>query len=68
MTETTVNRVISQGRALVRAIEVLQELEPSGWFERALACLLLAGYRRRLERILEEVPDWTKKAITAQRE
>ena len=29
--------IITQGRALVRAIEALGTIEPSGWFERALA-------------------------------
>jgi hypothetical protein len=57
------DRVTAQGRALVRAIEALREIEPSGWFERALARLLLAGYRRRLRGILAVVPDWTKAAI-----
>jgi len=50
------DRAISQGRALVRAIEALGEIEPSGWFERALVRLLLAGYRRRLCGIVEAVP------------
>ena len=40
MTDSPVtDRVISQGRALVRAIEAMTEIEPSGWFERALARL-----------------------------
>ena len=64
MTDSPVtDRVISQGRALVRAIEAIGEIEPSGWFERALARLLLAAYRRRLRGIVEAVPDWAKAKI-----
>ena len=59
------DRVVTQGRALTRAIDAIGEIEPSGWFERALSSLLLAGYRRRLKGILEETPDWVKEAITA---
>lgn len=58
-----VDRVIRQGRALVRAIEGLSEIEPSGWFERALVRLLLAGYRRRLRGIVDAVPEWAKAKI-----
>lgn len=57
------NRIIAQGRALVRAIEALGEIEPSGWFERALTRLLLAAYKRRLRGILGAVPDWAKTKI-----
>ena len=57
--ETTTDRAIAQGRALVRAIEALGEVEPSSWFER----LLLAGYRRRLRGIIDAVPDWAKATI-----
>ena len=39
-------RVIEQDRALVHAIEGLCVIEPSGWFEREIVCLLLAAYRR----------------------
>jgi hypothetical protein len=60
--------VVAQGRALTRAIDAIGEIEPSGWFERALSGLLLADYRRRLERIPEETPDWIKKAIIAKEE
>jgi hypothetical protein len=40
------DHIITQGRALVRAIEDLQTIQPSGPFERALACLLMAAYKR----------------------
>ena len=35
--------IIQQGRALVRAIEALGVIEPSGWFERTIARLLQAA-------------------------
>jgi hypothetical protein len=47
------NRVIEQGKALVRAIEALGTIEPTGPTERALARLLLAGYKRRLRAIIQ---------------
>ena len=56
-TELT-ERVIEQGRALVHAIEGLRVIEPSGWFERAIAGLLLAAYRRRLKMIIATAPSW----------
>jgi hypothetical protein len=37
------DRIILQGRALVRAIEGLSTIEPTGPFERALARLLMAA-------------------------
>ncbi len=40
------------GQALVRAIEALDTIEPSGWSERALAGLLMAAYKRRLRAII----------------
>jgi len=44
--------VIQQGRALVHATEGLRVIERSGWFEPAIAGLLLAAYRRRLKMII----------------
>jgi hypothetical protein len=35
------DRIIAQGKALVRAIEALGTVEPTGPFERALARLLI---------------------------
>ncbi len=49
--------VIEQGKALVRAIE------PSGWFERALAGSLQAGYKRRLRVLVAVLPDWVTEEI-----
>ena len=56
-TEVT-ERGIEQGRALVHAIEGLRIIDPSGWFERAIAGLLLAAYRRRLKTIIGTAPTW----------
>jgi len=50
------DRIISQGRALVRAIEALGTIEPTGPFERALARLLMAAYRRGLRAIVKVAP------------
>lgn len=57
------DRVIRQGRALIRAIEGLSEIEPSGWFERVQVRLLLAAYRRRLRGIIDVVPGWVRAEI-----
>jgi hypothetical protein len=46
MTPDLTNRIIAQARALVRAIEALSTIEPTGPFERALARLLMAAYKR----------------------
>jgi hypothetical protein len=40
------DHIITQGRALVRAIEALGTIQPTGLFERALARLLMAAYKR----------------------
>ena len=56
-------KVITQGQALVRAIEAMGTIEPSGLFERAIAGLLLAGYKRRLKAIIGLVPAWAGERI-----
>ena len=64
MTDPTLtDRIIRQGRALVRAIEALTTIEPTGPFERMLAGLLLAAYKRRLRAIVAEVPEWVAEEI-----
>lgn len=64
MTDAIVtDRIIAQGRTLVRAAEALGEIEPSGLLERTLTRLLLAVYKRRLRGILDAVPDWAKTKI-----
>jgi hypothetical protein len=57
------DHIIQQGRALVRAIEALGTIESSGPFERLIAGLLLAAYKRRLRGIVEEVPSWMTERI-----
>jgi hypothetical protein len=57
------DRIIRQGRALVHAIEALGTIEPSGLFERLIAGLLLAAYKRRLRRIVEVSPEWVVERI-----
>jgi hypothetical protein len=52
------DRIILQGRALVHAIEALGTIQPSGPFERALARLLMAAYKRRLRGIVKLAPTW----------
>jgi hypothetical protein len=57
------DRVLAQGKALARAIAALETIEPSGWFERAIAGLLLLAYRRRLRGIVEAAPEWMAEEI-----
>ena len=49
------DRIIRQCRALVCAIESLTTIGP---FERMIAGLLRAGYKRRLQAIVELAPTW----------
>jgi hypothetical protein len=44
-------------------VAVIGTVEPSGPFERALARLLLAAYKRRLRVIVETVPSWVAEEI-----
>jgi hypothetical protein len=57
------DRIILQGRALVRAIEALGTIQPTGLFERALARLLMAAYKRRLRAIVKVVPTWVSEEM-----
>ena len=59
------DRVIRQGRALVRAIEALEIIEPSASFEHAIAGLLVKAYKRRLRAIVGAVPTWAGDRILA---
>ncbi len=54
---------IEQGRAIVRAIEALGVIEPSGQFERLLAGILMAVYKRRLQGIIATAPAWVGEQI-----
>ena len=51
-------RLIRQGRALVRAIEALQIIEPSDDSERASTHLLVKAYKLRLREIIGTAPTW----------
>jgi hypothetical protein len=57
------DHIIQQGRALVRVIEALGTIEPTGWFERPIAGLLLAAYKRRLRGIVKVAPAWMTERI-----
>jgi len=56
MTADLTDRILRQGRALVRAIEALGTIQPSCPFERALARLLMAAYKHRLRGIVLAAP------------
>ena len=58
-----VARILTCGRALVRAIEALGTIHPSGPFERALARLLMAAYKRRPRGIVKLAPAWVSEEI-----
>jgi hypothetical protein len=60
---THTDRIIAQGKALVRAIEALGTIEPSGWFERWQMRLLQAAYKQRLRAIVAAAPDWVAEEI-----
>jgi hypothetical protein len=57
------DRILTQGRALVRAIEALGTIEPPGPFERALARLLMAAYKRRLRGVVKLAPTWVSEEM-----
>jgi hypothetical protein len=57
------DRILSQDRALVRAIEALGTIQPTGPSERALARLLMAAYKRRLRAIVAAAPAWVSEEI-----
>jgi len=63
MTADLTNRILTQARALVRAIEALGTIQPTGPFERALARLLLAAYKRRLRAIVKVVLTWVSEEM-----
>jgi hypothetical protein len=63
MTADLTNRIITQARVLVSAIEALGTIDPIDPFERALARLLIAAYKRRLRAIVKVVPTWVSAKI-----
>ncbi len=64
MTEPThTDRIIEQGRALVRAIEALDTIEPTGPIERFLVWFLQSAYKHRLRAIVKAAPSWVTEEI-----
>jgi len=55
--------IISQGRALVRAIEALRNIEASRPFESELAELLRSACQRCLRCIVADAPSWVCEEI-----
>ena len=56
---------VTQGRSLVSAIEALETIEPSAWFERNIARLLVKSYKLRLHAIIGAAPAWVGNRILA---
>ncbi len=56
-------RVLEQGKALVRAIEALETIEPGGPIESAITGFVLKRYRRRLRAIVAAAPAWAGEEI-----
>jgi hypothetical protein len=57
------NPIIAQGRALVRAIEALDAIVPSGRLEMYFARLLMSIYKHRLRQTLKLAPVWISEEI-----
>ena len=57
------DRILEQGKALVRAIEALDTIHPTGPLEQAMVWLLLKAYRRRLRAIVAAAPTWMGEEI-----
>jgi hypothetical protein len=49
---TLTERLLQQGKALVRAIEALDTIEPTGPIERVQAWFLIQAYKRRRRAIV----------------
>jgi hypothetical protein len=58
-----VNRIIRQGRALVKAIEGLSEVDPTGPIERLMIRMLLDSYKQRLQALTAALPAWAVEKI-----
>jgi hypothetical protein len=56
-------KILEQGQAIVRAIEALETIEPTGPIERVQAWFLLQAYRRRLRGIVAAAPEWVGEEI-----
>ncbi len=58
-----IDQILQQGKALVRATEALDTIEPSGPTETAITWLLLKAYRRRLRAMVATAPAWVSEEI-----
>lgn len=56
-------RTLAQGEALVRAVEALETIEPTGPIERVITWLLLEAYRRRVRAIVASAPAWVAEHV-----
>jgi hypothetical protein len=61
-TEVT-DEIITQGQSLLRAIEALDTIIPSGRVESQLAEQLMGVYRHRLRELLKTAPAWIGEEI-----
>jgi hypothetical protein len=57
------DEIITQGRALLRAIEALEAIIPSGQAESQLAEQLVGVYKHRLRELLKTAPAWISEEI-----
>jgi hypothetical protein len=55
--------MLEQGKALVRAIEALETIEPTGPIERTMAALLVQAYRYRLRAVVVAAPGWLAEEV-----
>jgi hypothetical protein len=60
------NRIIRQGRALVKAIQGLSEVDPTDPVERPMIRMLLDCYKQRLQAITAALPAWAVEKILVQ--
>ena len=59
----TADRIIRQGRTLVRAIEGLSEVDPTRPIERLMIRMLLDSYKQRLQALVAALPAWAVEKI-----
>jgi hypothetical protein len=60
---TVTERVLEQGKALVRGIEALETIGDDGPIERVQAWFLIQAHKRRLRAIVGSVPAWVAEEI-----
>ena len=57
------DQIIAQGRALVRAIEAMDIITPTGRFEYWQTRLLQTAYKYRLRGLIKAAPAWVAEQI-----